>query len=117
MGIFYVEAGIGRPAGGDFRAVTPLVDTGAIHSLMPASLLGELGLAPDEWVVFTLADGNTVEYGYGEARFAIAGRQRTCPVIFGPEGQYLLGATTLEAFNLIADTANGRLAPATRLTL
>ena len=117
MGIFYVETGIGQTAGGDFRTVTPLVDTGAIHSLMPASLLGELGLAPDEWVVFTLADGNTVEYGYGEARFAIAGRQRTCPVIFGTEGQYLLGATTLADFNLVADTAGGRLAPATRLTL
>ena len=117
MGIFYVDAGIGGPAGGDFRAVTPLVDTGAIHALMPASLLEELGLAPDEWVVFTLANGNTVEYGYGEARFTIAGRQRTCPVVFGPEGQYLLGATTLADFNLIADTTNGRLAPATRRTL
>lgn len=117
MGVFYVDAGIGRTAGGDFRAVTPLVDTGAIHSLMPASLLEERGRAPDEWLVFTLADGSTAEYGYGEARFAIAGRQRTCPVVFGPDGQYLLGATTLEAFNLVADTAHGRLAPATRLTL
>ena len=117
MGIFYVDAGIGQAAGGDFRAVTPLVDTGAIHSLMPASVLDELGLAPDEWLAFTLADGSAVEYGYGEARFAIAGRQRTCPVAFGPDGQYLLGATTLAVFNLVADTDNGRLAPATRLTL
>ena len=117
MGIFYVEVGIGRPAEGDFRTVTPLVDTGAIHSLMPASLLAELGLTPDEQVALTLADGSTVEYGYGEARFAVAGRQRTCPVIFGPDGQYLLGATTLEAFNLIADTTGGRLAPAPKLPL
>lgn len=117
MGTFYVDIGIGHPHGGDLRPVSPLVDTGAIHSMMPKSLLTDLRLAPLERVRFTLADGSAVHYGFGEARFRIEGRQRTCPVIFGPEGQYLLGATTLESFNLMADTTNLQLIPVERLTL
>ena len=117
MGTFEVQIGVGHPHGGDLRPVSPLVDTGAIHSMMPESLLTDLRLAPLEWVRFTLADGSAVHYGFGEARFGIEGRQRTCPVIFGPEGQYLLGATTLESFNLVADTTNLQLIPVERLTL
>ena len=117
MGTFEVKIGIGHPHGGDFWPASPLVDTGAVHSMMPESLLQDLRLAPLERVRFTLADGSTVHYEFGEARFEIEGRQMTCPVIFGPEGQYLLGATTLEIFNLMADTTNRRLIPVERLTL
>ena len=35
--------------------------------------------------------------------FALTTEERTCTVIFGPEGQYLLGATTLEDFDLMVD--------------
>ena len=34
---------------------------------------------------------------------------RRCPVIFGVEDEYLLGATTLEIFNLAADPVNETL--------
>ena len=51
------------------------------------------------------------------ARFSIGDYQRSCPVIFGPEGNYLLGASTLEVFNLVVDPAGEQLLPAEWLSL
>ena len=45
------------------------------------------------------------------ARFGIDGREWPCPVIFGPDDEYLLGATTLEIFNLMVDPVGQRLLP------
>ncbi len=103
MGTFRVEIGVGHPHGGDLHPVSALVDTGAGHSMMPAALLEQLGLTPLERLRFKVADGRRVEYDVADARFNIFGRERFCPVIFGPEDQYLLGATTLEIFNLMVD--------------
>ena len=103
MGAFRVKIGIGHPHGGDLHQVSALVDTGAAHSMAPASLLAQLDMTPLERLRFRVADGRRVEYDVADARFSIAGRQRTCPVIFGPEDRYLLGATTLEIFNLMVD--------------
>ena len=103
MGTFRVEIGVGHPHGGDLHPVSALVDTGAGHSMMPAALLEQLGLTPLERLRFKVADGRRVEYDVADARFSIFGRERFCPVIFGPEDQYLLGATTLEIFNLMVD--------------
>ena len=74
-------------------------------------------LAPlrNHW--FTIADGSRVEFPYGEARIRIDDDVRTCPVIFGPEDDALLAATTLEGFNLMADPANKRLIPVDVLPL
>ncbi len=66
-----------------------------------------------------MVNGSRVEYGIGEARFNIDGRERTCTVIFGAEGRYLLGATTLEDFGLMVDPTqpNPRLVPTAELLL
>jgi clan AA aspartic protease len=103
MGTFEVQIGVGHPAGGDFHPVSALVDTGSTHSVMPESLLADLSLQPLERRSYRIADGGIVQFDVGEARFKVEGRERTCPVIFGPEGRYLLGATTLEIFDLMVD--------------
>ena len=103
MGIFYVDIGVGHPMGGDFLPVSALVDTGSTHSVIPESLLASLSLAPLERRTYRIADGNFIQRDVGEARFRIDNRERTCTVIFGPEGQYLLGATTLQDFDLMVD--------------
>ena len=46
MGTFRVEIGVGNPLGGDLLPVSALVDTGATHSMMPASALEGLWLVP-----------------------------------------------------------------------
>ena len=112
MGTFTVEIGIGHPAGGDLAPLSAMVDTGSIHSMVPESLLSRLGLAAHERLSYSLADGREVEYGYGIARFAIDGREFPCPVIFGPDEEALLGATTLEIFNLAVDPIGQKLLPA-----
>ncbi len=117
MGILEVKVGLGRIEGGDLTPLTAMVDTGAAHSMMPKSVLSQVNIAPLETQSFVLADGRKVDYGYGMARFAIEGRERPCPVIFGPEGNYLIGASTLEIFNLVVDPAGERLAPSEWLSL
>ena len=84
MGAFRVEIGVGNPMGGDWRPVSALVDTGATHSMMPSELLTALRLAPAESMGFRMANGARAEYGVGEARFRVEGREWTCPVVFGP---------------------------------
>ena len=101
--------GLGRISDGELTPVTALVDTGAAHSVMPESLLTRLGLTPIEYRPDTIADGSEVGYGYGMARFGIEGREFPCPVIFGTEDQFLLGATTLQIFNLMVDPSEEQL--------
>lgn len=103
MVAFYADIGVGHPLGGDFLPVAALFDTGSTHSVIPESLLASLSLAPLERRTYRIADGNFIQHDVGEARFRIDNRERTCTVIFGPEGQYLLGATTLEDFDLMVD--------------
>ena len=112
MGTFNVAIQVGGPSGGDFRPVDALVDTGASHTLLPRNLLINLGVVVIEQVAFQLADERTVEYDVGEARIRLDDRERTTLVIFGPDdAEPLLGATTLQLFNLAVDTVSERLVP------
>ena len=110
MGTFNVAIQIGGPSGGEFRPVDALVDTGASHTMLPGNLLTALGVAVIEQVAFNLADERTVEYDVGEARIRLDGRERTTLVVFGPDdAEPLLGATTLQLFNMAVDTVGERL--------
>ena len=118
MGLFRTTIEVGNPADGKFVEVEPIVDTGATYSMLPNSLLKErLGLSPSEKMTFTLADGSRQTYDLGEARFRIEQRERTSPVIFGPQDVYLLGAVSLQSFGLIADTTHHRLIPSPEMYL
>ena len=98
IGHFRTLIEVGKSAALVYHTTEPIVDTGATYSMLPASLLEkELGLSPVEEMTFTFADGEKRAYGLGEARFRYEGRERTTPVIFGPEDVYLLGAVSLES--------------------
>ena len=117
MGIFSVPVSIGHPEGGDLFPVVAVVDTGALHSMMPQTLMERIRITPLQTGRYRIADGSEVEYGVADARFSIGESVRYCPVIFGPEGQFLVGATTLEIFELVVDPMGKRLVPATDLRL
>ena len=117
MSLFTVQISVGHPDGGDLHPVDAVVDTGAAHSMLPASLLDRLNIGPLQQLGFILADGSRVRYGFGMARFRIEDEERQCPVIFGPDNNYLLGATALEIFNLLVDPQGERLVPAEWLRL
>ena len=112
-----IDMGLAHPDGSESAPVTAVVDVGADHSMMPQSLLERLGIAPRQRLRFVTDDGAQCEYGYGLARFSIDGDEWPCPVVFGPDGAYMLGASALEIFNLDADLASGQLIPAEGLSL
>ena len=112
MGTFTIPLQVGDSAGRQFVDVDALVDTGATHTVLPRDLLLALGIEAIERVAFELADERVVEYEVGEARIRLDGRERTTVVVFGPEGaKALLGATTLELFNMAVDPVRSRLVP------
>lgn len=101
--------GVGRLEGGELTPVPATVDTGAAHCVMPESLLRGLGLVPAEYHTVTGKDGSKAQCGYGMARLGIGGREYPCPVLFGPEGQYVLGKIGLQIFNLQIDSGYDEL--------
>ena len=109
MGTCNVLIGVGHPSGGDLTGVLALVDTGAAHTMLPASLLELHGVQPLVERRVNYADGSSGTAGVGQARIAYRGEEWTCPVTFGPEDEYLMGATTLETFNLIVDPMDKEL--------
>ena len=118
MGFFYARVGVSDGNGGATEWVNALVDTGATYSVLPTSLLRDrVGVSPETHMVFTLANGDQQRLPVGEARFQYGDRGGTSKVVFGEEGQYLFGATTLQMLGLIADTTEHRLIPAPRLLI
>ncbi len=103
MGLFWQTVKVSNPAGGDSVEIDALVDTGALDSVFPASLLAELRLQPRRHFEYTVADGRKIELPYGIALISINDDTWPCPVVFGPSDEALLGATTLEIFKLLVD--------------
>ena len=115
MGIFRVDIKVGNPNGGELKLLDAMVDTGATDAMIPASVLVGLGVkAKDEPETFELADNSTMDFPVGTARLIVEGRDRDCPVIFGPEGQALLGATSLEILGFGVDPIGQELIPLRR---
>ena len=112
MGTFAVPLQVSSPAGRQLVPVEALVDTGATHTLLPRDVLVSLGIEAVERLSFQLADESVTEYEVGEARIRLDGRERTILVVFGPErATPLLGAATLEVFNLAVDPVKRQLVP------
>ena len=81
-----------------------LVDTGALVSVVPATLLERLGIVPHWKQSFTLAKGSRVERRMGIVTAEYDGRANGVPVAFGEPGDAsLIGVTTLELLGLEVD--------------
>ena len=115
VGLFEVAVRVANPMDRVFHKAIMLVDTGATFSVLPASLLEEMGISSDSEDEFTLANNEPKTYRVGEARFSVGDKERTSPVIFGDESTYLLGATSLQSLGLIPDTTNHQLVEAPKL--
>ena len=59
-----------------------------------------------------VADNRYQVWEVGKARIVYRDKEWVCPVVFGPEEQYLMGATTLELFNLAVDPGRKELVAA-----
>ena len=112
MGIFRVEMEIGDPQGERYEVVEAMVDSGASYTMIPASLLRSLGVTPLRRGGFRLADGSRIELEIGQTWMRLESERRIVPVVFVEEDtQPLLGAVTLEIFQLGIDPVEMRLVP------
>jgi clan AA aspartic protease len=95
------------------REVEFMVDSGAMHSLVPREILNQLGIDAYKKLTFVLADGSKVEREVGDAYFEYRREGGAAPVIFGEPGdEPLLGATTLESLGLVLNPFQRELYPA-----
>jgi clan AA aspartic protease len=88
-----------------------LVDTGAVQSVVPASLAEQLGVEIRGTRRAQLADGSTPTVGVtGPLLFALQGRETLEEaLVLGDE--VLIGQTVLEKLDLLADCVRQRLVP------
>ena len=92
--------------------VDVLVDTGAICTVLPAEMLRQLSIEPWFERPFRFGDGNMETWPVGVANIGLQGERWPCQVAFAPTDKRLLGALTLETFNLMVDPVKQRLVPA-----
>ena len=95
-----------------------LVDTGAIHSVVPRQHLDMIGLKPEGQRIYELADGSGIKMDIALARIEFMGDFTGGIVLFGDaDAEPLLGVTALESVGIEVDPLNQRLKklPAVRL--
>lgn len=104
--------GIGDPEGLRYEYVDALVDSGSTYNILPASLLRRLDVQVRRSATFRLADDRRVQRELGQTWVRLNGEEYIAPVVFGDdEAQPLLGAVTLEIFQLGIDPVGMRLIP------
>lgn len=113
MGLVYLNARIINPADRKkSERAEFLVDSGAVYSVVPRSVLKRLGIRPYGKKTFPLADGTRVTRQVGHAIFALNGEEGASPVIFGEKGDsLLLGVVSLESLGFILDPLKRELRP------
>jgi len=98
--------------GGAPQKISALADTGAVLTLLPADLLREAGVRPEERIQVGLADGSVMDREVGDARITVEGKSTACRVIFGAEkDEPLIGVTVLEQVGFMVDPVQRRLVP------
>ena len=118
LGTFRYEIEVLSARGAEAERAEPWVDTGALYSQFPASLLRRLGYRPNATRRFRLADGSVRERPIGPISVRIGSEVQPVICVFcEEEGEMLLGATTLEAFSLAPDPVNETLNPTIAMML
>jgi large subunit ribosomal protein L1 len=112
VGTFTFSLEVGSRDASQFRSVEALVDTGAIFSRVPGSVLRDLGHEPSGRESFELGDGSVVEWDVGDVPVRIGDRVRVTTCIWGAEGTTpVMGAVTLEQFLLMVDPTRQEIVP------
>jgi len=113
MGLTVMELEVGNPAKPDVtEKLEFLIDSGAVYSVVPSTVLQKLGIRPLTEQEFRLDDGTKIVRKKGGAVFKYGDRIGVSDVIFGEEGDtILLGAFTLEALGFSLDPLRRELRP------
>ncbi len=118
MGLIYADVRVSNATGDAERTVAALVDTGALYTTMPTSMLEEIGTERIRQMRFELADGSEMVSDVGVAVVALNGHTVPTLVAFGPDDvEPLLGAMTLQQLELAVDMKNERLVEGHRIRM
>jgi len=119
MGVFKVKAIIWNPLNRDRKiSVNLIVDTGSMYTVLPASILQQLGIEPIRVAKLRLAGSRVVEKPLGEIGIEIEGYMASAtPVVSGEEGVHLLGSVTMEQLGLAPDPLQKKLKPVEALMM
>ena len=118
MGVFNVELEIGDIQRQRWVKLEAMVDTGAVITCVPASLLRDLGIEPSWQQRFQFAQGEIREMGVGSVLMRLEGKEFPTQVLFNEEGtRPLLGAMALDGGFFGVDPHNKRLMPIDGLML
>ena len=113
VGIFNAPFTVYSPDRTRSRSLVGLVDTGALHSVIPAPILEALDIPVYTRRDYELADGSVVAMPLGSAQIEIEGEVIAVPVLFGIDPRNIfIGATTLETFGWAVDLKGQRFIPA-----
>ena len=89
-----------------------LVDSGANFSIIPRTVLSDMGISRHSTQSFEVADGRIIHRDVGIAAFFYKGNRADSSVIFGEEQDAsLVGVLTLEALALTIDPSSTELKP------
>lgn len=113
MGTFSAPFTVYSPNRSERRHLEGVVDTGALHSVIPARILEALAIPEYLQRPYQLVDGTIVDVPLGSALLELQGEVAPVPVLFGVDARIvLIGATTLETFGYATDPRHKRLIPA-----
>ena len=111
MGVVYIEGTVTGPTDKK-HMVRFLVDSGTTYTLLPEKVWKAIELTPKRKVVFTVADGTTVEREVSECHIELPEGEGYTPVILGQPGdEALLGIVTLEILALVLNPFTRELQP------
>ncbi|PKB73785.1 MAG: aspartyl protease [SAR202 cluster bacterium Io17-Chloro-G7] len=111
MRITYINGTVRGPAGIEAE-VNLLIDSGATYSLLTHSAWEAIGLVAKREMIFTLADGATVQRRISECYLMLPQGGTHTPVILGEaDDEALLGVVTLEELGLLFNPFNRTLQP------
>jgi len=110
MGLTHVAVRLLNSASSATYNADFLVDTGSLDTMAPASDLKRIGIQPVGKDIYELANGELVEYEYGNAEMRFMNEIIATRIIFGPESsEPILGVVALESAGFIVDPKNQTL--------
>lgn len=110
MGLTHVAVRLFNSPSSDTYEADFLVDTGAMDTMAPASDLKRIGIQPLGKDFYELANGEVVEYEYGNAELRFMNQSVPIRIVFGPDGsEPILGVVALETAGFIVDPKNQML--------
>jgi len=112
MGFTYIKIRVYSIDLTKWEDVEVLVDSGALFTSIPRSILERLGLKPIARQKLRVYGGGIVERDIGGAAVEYGERRAIVPIVFGEtEDMSVLGVTTLESLGYQVDPVSKRLRP------